>query len=255
MARIGSGGTAAGHRRAHQHRHAADLEVRHRGAEAALPRAGDPRREDRRARHHRAGRRLGRRRASRTRAERVDGGWVLNGEKTYITNGVRAHFIVTAVKTTARGRPPRHLLPDRRPRRGGQLLEARQARLARLRHRHDQLPGRVRAGGEPARRAQRGLQADHGQLPVGAPGDGARRRRRDAARLGAHRRVRPRAPRVRAPAVRPPGDPPQARRPRHLRLHAAAASPTTRCAASSPARSRCARSRWPSCSPSAPASS
>jgi len=38
-----------------------------------------------------------------TRAERVDGGWVLNGEKTYITNGVRAHFIVTAVKTTREG--------------------------------------------------------------------------------------------------------------------------------------------------------
>jgi acyl-CoA dehydrogenase len=38
-----------------------------------------------------------------TRAERVDGGWVLNGEKTYITNGVRAHFVVTAVKTTAEG--------------------------------------------------------------------------------------------------------------------------------------------------------
>ena len=38
-----------------------------------------------------------------TRAERVDGGWVVNGEKTYITNGVRAHFIVTAVKTTAEG--------------------------------------------------------------------------------------------------------------------------------------------------------
>ena len=38
-----------------------------------------------------------------TRAERVDGGWVVNGEKTYITNGVRAHFIVTAVKTTAKG--------------------------------------------------------------------------------------------------------------------------------------------------------
>jgi acyl-CoA dehydrogenase len=39
----------------------------------------------------------------RTRAERVDGGWVVNGEKTYITNGVRARFIVTAVKTTAEG--------------------------------------------------------------------------------------------------------------------------------------------------------
>jgi acyl-CoA dehydrogenase len=41
--------------------------------------------------------------ALRTRAEPVDGGWVLNGEKTYITNGVRAHFLVTAVKTTAEG--------------------------------------------------------------------------------------------------------------------------------------------------------
>jgi acyl-CoA dehydrogenase len=38
-----------------------------------------------------------------TRAERVDGGFVVNGEKTFITNGVRAHFIVTAVKTTAEG--------------------------------------------------------------------------------------------------------------------------------------------------------
>jgi acyl-CoA dehydrogenase len=39
----------------------------------------------------------------RTRAERVDGGFVINGEKTYITNGVRADFIVTAVKTTPEG--------------------------------------------------------------------------------------------------------------------------------------------------------
>jgi acyl-CoA dehydrogenase len=43
-----------------------------------------------------------------TRAERVDGGWVVNGEKTYITNGVRAHFIVTAVKTTKSISPARH---------------------------------------------------------------------------------------------------------------------------------------------------
>jgi acyl-CoA dehydrogenase len=39
----------------------------------------------------------------RTSAERVDGGWVVNGEKTYITNGMRAHFIVTAAKTTPEG--------------------------------------------------------------------------------------------------------------------------------------------------------
>ena len=41
--------------------------------------------------------------ALRTQATPVDGGWVLNGEKTYITNGVRADFIVTAVKTTPEG--------------------------------------------------------------------------------------------------------------------------------------------------------
>jgi len=39
----------------------------------------------------------------RTRAEHASGGWVVNGEKTYITNGVRAHFIVTAVRTSAEG--------------------------------------------------------------------------------------------------------------------------------------------------------
>ncbi|MDP9294245.1 MAG: acyl-CoA dehydrogenase family protein [Actinomycetota bacterium] len=37
--------------------------------------------------------------AIRTHARRVDGGWVVNGAKTYITNGVRADFSVTAVRT------------------------------------------------------------------------------------------------------------------------------------------------------------
>ncbi len=39
----------------------------------------------------------------RTRAERVDGGWVVNGSKTFITNGVRADFLVCAVRTTQEG--------------------------------------------------------------------------------------------------------------------------------------------------------
>jgi acyl-CoA dehydrogenase len=39
----------------------------------------------------------------RTRATKVDGGYVVNGSKTYITNGVRADFVVTAVKTTQEG--------------------------------------------------------------------------------------------------------------------------------------------------------
>jgi acyl-CoA dehydrogenase len=39
----------------------------------------------------------------KTRARRVDGGFVVNGSKMFITNGVRADFIVTAVKTTEAG--------------------------------------------------------------------------------------------------------------------------------------------------------
>src|SRR2546423_10337139 len=39
----------------------------------------------------------------RTRAKKVDGGYVVNGSKTFITNGVRADFVVTAVKTTDEG--------------------------------------------------------------------------------------------------------------------------------------------------------
>jgi acyl-CoA dehydrogenase len=39
----------------------------------------------------------------RTRAERVAGGWIVNGTKMFITNGVRFDFMVTAVKTTAAG--------------------------------------------------------------------------------------------------------------------------------------------------------
>ncbi len=41
--------------------------------------------------------------AVRTHARRVDGGWIVNGSKTFITNGVRADFYVTAVKTRAEG--------------------------------------------------------------------------------------------------------------------------------------------------------
>jgi acyl-CoA dehydrogenase len=39
----------------------------------------------------------------RTRAQRVDDGWVVNGAKTFITGGVRADILVTAVKTTDEG--------------------------------------------------------------------------------------------------------------------------------------------------------
>jgi alkylation response protein AidB-like acyl-CoA dehydrogenase len=39
----------------------------------------------------------------KTYAKPVDGGYVVNGSKTFITNGVRADFMVTAVKTSEEG--------------------------------------------------------------------------------------------------------------------------------------------------------
>jgi acyl-CoA dehydrogenase len=39
----------------------------------------------------------------RTTARKVDGGYVVNGAKTFITNGVRADFLVCAVSTTEKG--------------------------------------------------------------------------------------------------------------------------------------------------------
>ncbi len=39
----------------------------------------------------------------RSRATEAEGGWVINGSKTYITNGVRADYVVMAVRTTPEG--------------------------------------------------------------------------------------------------------------------------------------------------------
>ena len=39
----------------------------------------------------------------RTMATKVEGGWVVNGSKTFITNGVRADFLVCACRTTEEG--------------------------------------------------------------------------------------------------------------------------------------------------------
>ena len=41
----------------------------------------------------------------RTRAEKVDGGWLINGAKTYITSGVRADFVVVAARAFGPGAP------------------------------------------------------------------------------------------------------------------------------------------------------
>ena len=48
------------------------------------------------------------------RAQRVDGGWVVNGEKTYITNGVRAHFSSPRSRRRRQGGHHGISLPHRR---------------------------------------------------------------------------------------------------------------------------------------------
>ena len=153
----------------------------------------------------------------KSHAERVDGGWVVNGSKMFITNGVRAHFWVTAVKTTGEGghHGLSFFIIDRQDGVSASKIEklgwhASDTALMSLRR-------RLRARGEPARPRERGLLPDHGQLPVGAAGHGARRGRRDAGRLRQDGGLRQGAPRVRQGADRPPGPAPQARRDRHDR--------------------------------------
>jgi acyl-CoA dehydrogenase len=107
MARIGSGGTAAGI--------GAHINI----ATPPIWKFGDEQQKQRYLVPAIAGERIGALgitepgagsdvAALATRAEPVDGGFVVNGEKTYITNGVRAHFIVTAVKTSNESPPTRH---------------------------------------------------------------------------------------------------------------------------------------------------
>ena len=133
----------------------------------------DPRREDRGAGHHRTRRRL---RCGVDSHARAQDRRRLRGQRrqdVHHRRRPRRHARHRGQDDRG-GRPPRHLVPDHRPRPGSRVERAREARLARLRHRADHLRRRVRARGEPARRRERGLLPDHGQLPVGAAADGAR---------------------------------------------------------------------------------
>jgi hypothetical protein len=147
----------------------------------------------------------------RTRANRVDGGYVVNGSKTFITNGVRADFVVTAVKTTDEG--GHHGISFLVVEKGmeGFSVSRKLEKMGwhAVRHRRAGLPGRVRARGEPARPGEPGLLPDHGQLPVGAIADVARHGRRDGEAARDDDRLREGASGVRAPDRQAPGHPPQ----------------------------------------------
>ena len=187
--------------------------VRHRGAEAGLPRALDQGREDLLPGHHRARRGLRRRRDQDARGQG------------------RRRVRHQRLQDLHHQRPPGRLHRARdqdRPRRGLRRLhavpgrhgpagrdpreEAGQARHARLRHGAAGLPGRARARDRGARAGRQGLLPHH----VGAPGRAADRRRglrrRRPAGVRQDAALRAGAPRVRAADRQVPGHPPQVRR-------------------------------------------
>ena len=79
--------------------------------------------------------------------------YVVNGAKTFITNGIHADLVITAVKTDPKHRHRGHVPAGPRARHGGVHPRAQpgQARPARPGHRRAVLRQRARAGREPAR--------------------------------------------------------------------------------------------------------
>ena len=133
----------------------------------------------------------------KTRAVRDGDDYVINGSKTYITNGHRADFIVLVTKTDPDAGYDGFTLFLVDMDSPGVIREKKLEKLghARLRHRAARLPGRPRPGGRRARRGRQGLLPHH----VGAPGRAADRRRRLRGRrpalLRPHARVRARSAR------------------------------------------------------------
>ena len=94
----------------------------------------------------------------RLRARKQNDGYVLNGNKMWITNGPDASTLIVYAKTDPEAGPRGHHRLHRRARDGGLLdrAEARQARDARLEHLRARLPGLQGALRERARRGGQG---------------------------------------------------------------------------------------------------
>ncbi len=135
------------------------------------------------------------------RARRRDGDhYVVNGAKTFITNGINADLVIVAVKTdpSERHRGISLLVLERGMDGLRARAQPREDRPARAGHRRAVVHRRARARREPARRGGRGLPLPRLEPAPGAPLDRrlGRRRGRGRARLDA--RLRARAPGLRA---------------------------------------------------------
>jgi hypothetical protein len=103
--------------------------------------------------------------AIQTRATLVDGGWVINGAKIFISNSgteVTGPVVLAACHRQEAGRPQRDLQHHRAQRNAGLQLrqEAEEDRLARVEHVRAVLRQLPRAGRQPARRARLGTAPD-----------------------------------------------------------------------------------------------
>jgi acyl-CoA dehydrogenase len=149
--------------------------------------------------------------ALRTTAVRDGDEYVVNGEKIFITSGMRADWITAAVRTDPKMKGPMGISMLVIPGLPGPVAQPPgQDGLALLRHRAPALRQRAGAGPLPGGRRGQGLQDDHDQLQRRAPVDG----RHGAGFFGTLLR---RGAGLGAPAQdlrhghhRPPGDPPQA---------------------------------------------
>ena len=152
----------------------------------------------------------------RTTAKKSGNGYVLNGSKTFITNGQHANLIVVVAKTdTGEGAKGVSLMVVETDNARGlsPRPQAQEARPRFRRHLRAVLRGREAAAGEPARRRGRpGLRPAHERSAAGAPHRRGACPGHDRAGARAHPRLRQAAAGLRQEDHRIPEHPVRARR-------------------------------------------
>ena len=108
----------------------------------------------------------------RTTARRDGDHYVVNGEKTFITSGMRADYLTVAVRTGGAGRRRRQPAADRGRYAGAVADQAEEDGLVGVGHRDAAFRRMPGAGRKPDRRGGQGLQDHHAEFQQRAAGHG-----------------------------------------------------------------------------------